>query len=101
MTWNGLDGASILYPDQKLLLLVTPPPTATPTAAAVANPTATPPVSLAAAPQPDADVTTTPTPVAAPAGPNRSLTRDQIFWMLIIGMGGTGLTLVLYSLRKR
>jgi LysM repeat protein len=39
MSWNGLDNASIIRPDQKLLLLVTPPATATFTPAPV---TATP-----------------------------------------------------------
>ena len=31
MSWNGLNNASVIRPDQKLLLLVTPPPTETPT----------------------------------------------------------------------
>ena len=29
MTWNGLNNTSVIYPEQKLLLLVTPPATAT------------------------------------------------------------------------
>ena len=31
MTWNGLNQTSVVYPDQKLILLVTPPATETPT----------------------------------------------------------------------
>jgi len=41
MAWNGLNNTSIIRPEQKLLLLVTPP--ATPTAAQAPSPTTIPP----------------------------------------------------------
>jgi len=48
MAWNGLNNASVIRPDQKLLLLVTPPATAT--------------------------LTETPSPTAIPATPSPSIT---------------------------
>ncbi len=48
MAWNGLNNASIIRPDQKLLLLVTPPATATlapsPTTMPSPSPSITPPL---------------------------------------------------------
>ena len=55
MGWNGLNSGSILYPDQKLLLQVTPPATITPTPA-------------------PATATRTPTPVTPTATPSRTAT---------------------------
>jgi LysM repeat protein len=82
MAWNGLNNASVIRPEQKLLLRVTPPATATVTPApATSTPSATP--SLASLPP-----TGTP-PVTAPASPNRSslgLTAGVI--VLLIGIGG-------------
>jgi LysM repeat protein len=47
MSWNGLNNASVIRPDQKLLLLVTPPATATSTPApATATPSPSPSVTL-------------------------------------------------------
>ncbi len=61
MSWNGLNNASVIRPDQKLLLVVTPPATVTPTptpsptagtpspspTATLPSPTGTPPVAEA------------------------------------------------------
>jgi LysM repeat protein len=61
MSWNGLNNASVIRPDQRLLLLVTPPATVTPTqtpsptagrpspspTATLPPPTGTPPVAAA------------------------------------------------------
>jgi LysM repeat protein len=62
MAWNGLNNASVIRPDQKLILRVTPPPTATapqtetpspppvtpsPTPSSAPSPTGTPPVIAA------------------------------------------------------
>jgi len=47
MTWNGLNAASVIRPEQKLLLLVTPPATSTPT---LAPATSTPSPTLSATP---------------------------------------------------
>lgn len=57
MTWNGLNTASIIHPDQKLLLQVTPPATPTPTPG---PPTAT------------ATITPTPRPPTATRSPTRT-----------------------------
>lgn len=62
MAWNGLNNASVIRPDQKLLLLVTPPATATltpspvtitppPSPSITPSPTGTPPVVEAEAPR--------------------------------------------------
>jgi LysM repeat protein len=56
MAWNGLDDSSILQPEQKLILQVTPPATATFTPG---PPTLTPTATLEA-----------PTPSLTPSGPN-------------------------------
>jgi murein DD-endopeptidase MepM/ murein hydrolase activator NlpD len=60
IAWNGLSAGAIIYPDQQLLLQVTPPapPTATP-GPATAEPTS----------QPTATATTSPTATRPPAGP--------------------------------
>jgi LysM repeat protein len=55
MAWNGLNASSILHPDQKLILHVTPPATETPTPRA-----ATPTLTATEAPS-------TPTPLLLPA----------------------------------
>jgi LysM repeat protein len=86
MGWNGLDGATVLQPGQKLVLQVTPPATptytpgpatATPTATPV-TPTATPTQTLTQAP------TSTPVQVeqasAIPGGP--------WVWVALLGIGG-------------
>jgi LysM repeat protein len=65
MTWNGLNNASVIRPEQKLLLLVTPPATstATPTSSPIPttpsaspsvapSPTGTPPVTATRSPSP-------------------------------------------------
>ena len=58
MAWNGLNNASVIRPEQKLLLVVTPPPTAT------ALQTATPsPVPMTPSPSPSLTPSPTGTPV--------------------------------------
>jgi LysM repeat protein len=64
MSWNGLDHTSVIRPEQKLLLLITPPatPTLTPSPTAITPssypsltqppPTGTPPVTATEAPSP-------------------------------------------------
>jgi len=82
MAWNGLDNTSVIRPEQKLLLRVTPPATATLTPAPVTNtPSATP--SLASLPP------TGTLAVSVPESSNRSslgLTAGVI--VILIGMGG-------------
>ena len=85
MAWNGLNNASVIRPDQKLLLQVTPPATATFTPAPV---TATP------SPQPSATLpplpTATPTVLAAEA-PSRGFNLGLFLAILVIVIGGGGL----------
>jgi LysM repeat protein len=83
MSWNGLDSNSIIYPDQKLLLRVTPPvtPTFTPspvTATPSPNPTITQPATI-----------TTPT-VTVAESPLRSfnLSLFLVVIVIILGVGG-------------
>ncbi len=66
MTWNGLDNTSIIRPEQKLLLLVTPP--VTPTGTYTPSP-------IALTPSPSPSFTPVPTetlPDAAPQSPRTS-----------------------------
>jgi LysM repeat protein len=85
MAWNGLNNASVIRPDQKLLLLVTPPPTAaftetpSPTAAlASPSPSMTPPAATA-------------TPPATDTGPSRGSGLSLILGLTALGIGGGGL----------
>jgi len=66
MAWNGLNNESIIRPDQKLLLQVTPPATATPTPG---PPTATATVTLTQKPP-----TATPQPTHTPLSPTATAT---------------------------
>ena len=86
MSWNGLTTTSVIRPDQKLLLLVTPPPTATPpqTATATQSPvTVTPSPRVFSTPSP----TVTP-PVTETASSPRRLGMGLIVVVAILGVGG-------------
>jgi len=94
MVWNGLDDSSILQPDQKILLMVTPPATDTPTASPATEvpPTATagPPTSTPTL-APTHEVAT-PTPAAdAPIASARTIMGVFV----IIGLAIAGLFLFL------
>ena len=81
MNWNGLNSASVIYSEQKLLLLVTPPPTSTPTPGPVTRtPSATPSVT----PSPP-----TPTPPVSVTESPRRLNLIPILGLIIIMIGGT------------
>ena len=81
MAWNGLNNASVIRPEQKLLLLVTPPATATSTPApATTTPSPSPTI---AAPSP----TGTQAVTAAETPPTRRV--GVIFVVLIIAIGGS------------
>ena len=84
MAWNGLNNASVIRPDQKLLLQVTPPATATFTPApATATPSPRPTSTL---PPP----TDTPTVVTAESPP-REFNLGLFLTILVIVLGGGGL----------
>jgi LysM repeat protein len=80
MSWNGLNNASVIRPDQKLLLLVTPPPTETPTPQPV---TITPSPSPSLTPSP----TGTPALTEAPSSPRRS-GLSLVFVVAVMAVGG-------------
>ncbi|MCC7129975.1 MAG: hypothetical protein B6D39_07740 [Anaerolineae bacterium UTCFX2] len=95
MAWNGLNGESILHPEQKLLLLVTPPATQTP------SPSETPaPVALLE----NKTVSTvspsiTATPFPSPASPSRGAIDFPLLFM--IGLGITGLIVFIIGMKRR
>jgi LysM repeat protein len=71
MAWNGMDQTSVLFPDQKLVLLVTPPATETPTPGpptVTATITAPPPTATPSPSPAQADSSPTPTGSSALAG---------------------------------
>ncbi len=108
MAWNGLNESSILQPQQKLVLQVTPPATITPTPApATATPTVTP--------APPTPTTSAPPTQTLPSGaaPNQAsiiptananpVTGDgsSTIWMILGGLAAGGLLLVVLFSRKR
>ncbi len=98
MGWNGLNNTSIIQPDQKLILQVTPPATITPTPA---PPTRTPSPSPT---QPLPTATRTPSPIPAsptapPAAPELRLSGPAAAGIVLVVTGVTGL--ILYQVAKR
>jgi len=85
MSWNGLNNASVIRPEQKLILMVTPPATATPPQ----TPTSTP---VVVTPSPSPSFTPSPTatqPVAlANASGGFGIGMSLIFVVAILGVGG-------------
>jgi LysM repeat protein len=82
MAWNGLNNASVIRPEQKLLLLVTPPAKPTPTQTLT---------STALPPSPFPSMTPPPptgSPPAAVTEPPRSLSLSLILGVAAIVMGG-------------
>ena len=80
MSWNGLNNASVIRPEQKLLLLVTPPATAT----------WTPSPTLMTTPSPIPSVTRSPTgtPPVAESEPTRRSGMGIFFGVAVLGVGG-------------
>jgi len=84
MAWNGLGDTSVIRPEQKLLLLVTPP--ATPTAARTPTLTPmpmTPSPSPSASPPPTGTPLVTETETSSPSGFSLSLILSLV--MIVIG----------------
>jgi LysM repeat protein len=99
MNWNGLNETSILYPDTKLLLQVTPPATQTHTPG---PPTDTPTVTLAP-PTPTATLSPT-TAAASPAvqdEPPSTASNPDLGWLILIGLLAGGGFLVVQFVRRR
>jgi LysM repeat protein len=84
MSWNGLNNASVIRPEQKLILRVTPPATATP-------PQTETPSPIAMTPSPRPSNTPSPTatpPVTSTESPRRS-DVGLILVMIILVIGGS------------
>ena len=82
MAWNGMNNASVIRPEQKLLLMVTPPATETPTPS---------PVTVTSTPSPSLTPSLTGTPLAATtpaAEPRRGLGMSLMLIVAVIGIGG-------------
>lgn len=101
MAWNGLSGNSILQPDQKILLQVTPPATETPTpgpATATATITAT-------VPSPTAPATRTPEPVSPdPTDDPPAAAGDQPsppLWFIPVGLIASGVAILAWFSRAK
>ncbi|HEY5573619.1 MAG TPA: LysM peptidoglycan-binding domain-containing protein [Anaerolineales bacterium] len=99
IAWNGLSASSVIRPDQKLLLQVTPPATVTPTPAPA---TSTPTATVA---RPTATRSLTPT--HATASPTVAVNSSAasggtaIIWFVSIGLAAGGLFLAILLSRKK
>jgi len=80
MTWNGLNASSVIRPEQKLLLRVTPPATAT--AAQTQTPS---PVPITPSPSPSAAPQPTETPLVTETKNSSNLSLVLGLVMLLIG----------------
>jgi len=99
MAWNGLNESSILHPDQKLILHVTPPATETPTPSS-----ATPTMTATVAPS-------TPTPILLPtqtvirqdtkAESSSANGSNTTIWAIAIGLLVGGSLLAVFISRKK
>lgn len=99
MAWNGLNSASILLPEQKLLLQVTPPATETPTPGPVtptASSTQAPPTPTPSATPTQGTISPSATPTAASSGGGSSL-----FWFVPLGLAAGGIALVVVFSRRK
>jgi LysM repeat protein len=98
MAWNGLNDSSI-YPDQKLILQVTPPATETPTPG---PPTATPlPTGPPTTPSPTRmPISTVPHPTGTPE-PSAAGGSTPVIWFLSFGLMAGGLLLFVMLARKK
>ena len=83
MSWNGLDNTSIIHPDQKLLLRVTPPATATFTPAPV---TATPSLQPSLTPSPP----TATLPATVTESPSSGFDLSLFLGIIVIVLGVVG-----------
>jgi hypothetical protein len=99
MAWNGLDDSSILYPNQKLLLLVTPPATKTATSSPVTmTPTATAwPSTPTSTPIPTQTIISPTSSVDSPFTSGRTI----FGWFILIGLALGGSLLFLFNSRKK
>jgi LysM repeat protein len=98
MVWNGLNASSVLHPEQKLVLQVTPPATETPIplpATATLTATAPPPTPTPSMSPTRASISPTATTASSPAGGG-----NGVVWFVSIGLAAGGIVIV-YLSRKR
>jgi len=99
MAWNGLNGSSVLLPEQKLVLQVTPPATATFTpGSATSTLTVTPTSSL---PTPSLSPTYRITPPVTTETPFSTREETSLFWLLPVGMVTCGMVLLVLIYRRK
>ena len=89
MAWNYLTASSVIYPGDRLLLLVTPPATNTPTPA---PPSETPQASptLTPSPSPSATRQLFATPTATDSPTTVSLVQNPSNWLWLLAAGAVG-----------
>ncbi len=99
MAWNGLNSTSIIRPDQKLVLQVTPPASQTPTPA----PTRSTPTATPAPPSPTSTSTSTFTIAAPVTSMDAAAAGSQKsgMWFVPVAMVAGGLFLAALYFRKR
>ena len=103
MAWNGLTAASVLQPNQKLLLQVTPPVTITPTPRSVtAAPTARPVQSTSTPTQRPTQTLILSTPSATTGVVETSSENTPLPWIILIGLiVAAGFIFVAFISRKK
>ena len=102
MDWNGLKSTSVLQPNQKLHLQVTPPASATPapnlataTPSATRVPTTSTPIRL------PTQTATLPTSTAPAEALDPSSEEQSFPWMILIGVIAGGVILATFIFRKK
>ncbi len=99
MAWNGLNSSAIIYPEQRLLLQVTPPASKTPTPSATPTLTATSPPNVSTHTVTASPVDAIPTPIEI-SSPQAG--DSTYVWGVIIGLASLGgVLLAISTLRKR
>lgn len=99
MGWNGLNSSSILQPEQKILLQVTPPATETPTPG--------PPTARPTATQAPSTATATLAPTGTASSPIASVEssaasgRTVVAWFVVLGLAAGGSYLAVLFTRKK
>lgn len=99
MAWNGLNASSVLHPEQKLVLQITPPATETPVplpATATLTATALPPTPTPSMSPTRASISPTATSTSSPAAAG-----SAVVWFVSIGLAAGGVFVVVFLSRKK